>query len=47
MSFPATRMRRMRTHSFSRSLMRETRLCTENLIWPVFVLEGDDDVHEH
>jgi porphobilinogen synthase len=44
MSFPATRMRRMRTHSFSRSLMRETRLCTENLIWPVFVLEGDDDV---
>jgi len=44
MSFPATRMRRMRTHSFSRSLMRETRLSTENLIWPVFVLEGDDDV---
>jgi porphobilinogen synthase len=44
MSFPATRMRRMRTHSFSRSLMRETRLCAENLIWPVFVLEGDDDV---
>jgi porphobilinogen synthase len=44
MSFPATRMRRMRTHSFSRSLMRQTRLCSENLIWPVFVLEGDDDV---
>ena len=44
MTFPATRMRRMRTHSFSRSLMRETRLCAENLIWPVFLLEGDDSV---
>jgi len=44
MTFPATRMRRMRTHSFSRNLMRETRLCAENLIWPVFLLEGDDSV---
>ncbi len=44
MTFPATRMRRMRTHPFSRSLMRETRLCAENLIWPVFLLEGDDAV---
>ncbi len=44
MSFPATRMRRMRTQPFSRSLMRETRLCAENLIWPVFVLEGDNAV---
>jgi len=44
MSFPATRMRRMRAHAFSRRLMRETRLAAGDLIWPVFVLEGDDAV---
>lgn len=42
MSFPATRMRRMRASSFSRRLMRETLLTSEDLIWPVFVLEGED-----
>lgn len=44
MSFPSTRMRRMRAQTFSRRLMRETRLSPDNLIWPVFVLEGDDAV---
>ncbi|HLF31551.1 MAG TPA: porphobilinogen synthase [Xanthomonadales bacterium] len=44
MSFPATRMRRMRAHDFSRRLMRETRLGADKLIWPVFILEGDDAV---
>jgi porphobilinogen synthase len=44
MTFPATRMRRMRAHDFSRRLMRETRLTSNDLIWPVFVLEGDDAV---
>src|SRR5690606_26541186 len=44
MSFPATRMRRMRASEFSRRLMRETRLAPDNLIWPVFVLEGEDQV---
>jgi len=42
MTFPATRMRRMRTHAFSRRLMRETRLSVDNLIWPVFVQDGRD-----
>ena len=42
MSFPATRMRRMRAHEFSRRLMRETSLSASDLIWPVFVLEGDN-----
>jgi porphobilinogen synthase len=42
MTFPATRMRRMRAHEFSRRLMRENRLDASDLIWPVFVLEGDD-----
>jgi porphobilinogen synthase len=35
-------MRRMRAHAFSRRLMRETTLSADDLIWPVFVLEGDD-----
>ena len=42
MTYPATRMRRMRARSFSRKLMRETLLTSADLIWPVFVLEGDD-----
>ncbi|WP_410505379.1 MULTISPECIES: porphobilinogen synthase [Halomonas] len=39
--FPATRMRRMRRDDFSRRLMRETTLTPSDLIWPVFVLEGE------
>ena len=42
MTFPATRMRRMRAHDFSRRMMREVKLSSDDLIWPVFVLEGDD-----
>lgn len=41
MSFPATRMRRMRRDAFSRALMRETVLTPADLILPVFVREGD------
>ena len=39
-TFPRTRMRRMRKDDFSRRLMRETTLTTDDLILPVFVLEG-------
>ena len=39
-SFPRVRMRRMRRDEFSRRLMRETRLCTDDLIYPMFVIEG-------
>ena len=46
MTFPTTRMRRMRAHDFSRRLMRETVLTANDLIWPVFVLEGDDATEE-
>jgi len=35
-------MRRMRRDDFSRRLMRETRLSADDLIYPVFVLEGKD-----
>ena len=38
--FPATRMRRMRRDAFSRRLMRESMLGVDDLIWPVFILEG-------
>ncbi|MCE8037965.1 porphobilinogen synthase [Halomonas sp. MCCC 1A11062] len=39
--FPATRMRRMRRDDFSRRLMRESTLTAADLIWPVFVLDGE------
>ena len=38
--FPGTRMRRMRRDEFSRRLMRETQLSADDLIYPVFVLDG-------
>jgi porphobilinogen synthase len=38
--FPQRRMRRMRRDDFSRRLMRENRLSTDDLIYPVFVLDG-------
>ena len=40
--FPATRPRRMRKDDFSRRLMREHVLTTDDLIYPVFVLEGEN-----
>ena len=39
-SFPGTRMRRMRRDDFSRRLMRESVLTADDLIYPVFVIEG-------
>ena len=39
-SFPAVRMRRMRRNEFSRRLMREHRLSADDLIYPVFILDG-------
>ncbi len=40
-NFPSTRMRRMRRDDFSRRLMRENVLTANDLIYPVFVLEGE------
>ena len=40
--FPLTRMRRMRRDDFSRRLMRENQLSVDDLIYPVFVLEGSN-----
>ena len=38
--FPSVRMRRMRRDDFSRRLMRENALTVDDLIYPVFVLDG-------
>ncbi|MFA6443211.1 MAG: porphobilinogen synthase [Sterolibacterium sp.] len=38
--YPSTRMRRMRRDEFSRRLMRENTLTANDLIYPVFVLDG-------
>lgn len=40
--FPETRLRRMRADSFSRRLMQENQLCAGDLIYPVFVIEGEN-----
>jgi len=44
-SYPGTRLRRMRSDDFSRRLMRETIVTTNDLIYPVFVIEGSGESH--
>jgi len=39
--FPNTRLRRNRAHSFSRRLMRENQLTVDDLILPIFVIDGE------
>ena len=41
-SFPSLRMRRNRKTAWSRALVRENRLSSADLIWPLFVVEGSD-----
>ncbi len=41
-AFPYTRMRRMRRSEFSRRLMQEHTLSTNDLIYPMFVLAGEN-----
>ena len=38
--YPATRMRRNRMQAFSRRLVAEKSISTDDLIWPLFVIEG-------
>ena len=40
--YPARRLRRMRKDDFSRRLMQENQLTVNDLIYPVFVLEGEN-----
>lgn len=41
-AFPASRMRRMRTDDWARRLMQENNLSASDLIYPVFVKEGEN-----
>ena len=40
--FPTTRLRRNRRDHWTRRLVAETRLSVDDLIWPIFVIEGAD-----
>ncbi len=40
-SYPATRLRRTRMTAWSRSLHRENRLSAADLIWPLFITDGE------
>ncbi|HEX5629788.1 MAG TPA: porphobilinogen synthase [Usitatibacteraceae bacterium] len=44
--FPQRRLRRMRRDEFSRRLARESRLSTDDLILPVFVLDGSGAIQD-
>jgi porphobilinogen synthase len=39
-AFPAVRLRRNRVDGFTRRLVAENRLSVDDLIWPIFVIEG-------
>lgn len=41
-SFPTTRLRRNRHDDFTRRMVAEHRLHVDDLIWPIFVCDGDD-----
>ena len=41
-AYPAARLRRMRRDPFSRAMMRENTITAADLIYPVFVLEGEN-----
>ena len=41
--FPTTRLRRMRATPALRALARQNTLTTDDLIWPVFVMDGKDN----
>ena len=42
-TYPATRMRRLRAHSFSRALVRQSVFSPSDLIYPLFVIEGKQE----
>ena len=44
--YPNRRLRRLRANSFSRDLVRENSLSAKDLIYPVFVLEGENRVEQ-
>lgn len=41
-SFPNTRLRRLRQHEWSRQLVSESQIASSDLIWPLFICEGEN-----
>lgn len=41
--YPSKRMRRLRSSSWIRSLVEENAIAAQDLIWPVFVIEGENE----
>jgi porphobilinogen synthase len=41
-NFPSTRLRRLRMKEFSRRMVSENNLSVDDLIWPLFVCEGNN-----
>ncbi|CAN0532997.1 unnamed protein product, partial [Scytosiphon promiscuus] len=42
-TFPRTRLRRNRKAPWSREMIRENRLTAGDLIWPMFIIEGQGE----
>ena len=40
--YPQLRMRRLRRHDWTRRLVAENTLSPADLIWPIFVIEGEN-----
>ncbi|HEU4549783.1 MAG TPA: porphobilinogen synthase [Rhizomicrobium sp.] len=43
MSYPETRLRRLRRTAWSRAMVRETSLTPSDLIWPLFIIDGKNE----
>ena len=41
-AYPTIRMRRNRQHDWIRRMVRESRLAVDDLIWPVFLVDGEN-----
>ena len=44
--YPNTRMRRNRTDAWTRRLVAESKLSVDDLIWPIFIIEGSNTTTE-
>jgi len=44
--FPSTRLRRPRMHDWSRRLVQEHSVRVDDLIWPIFIMEGDNQTQK-
>jgi porphobilinogen synthase len=42
-NFPATRLRRLRMQPWSRAMVAETQLRVDDLIWPLFIRDGEQE----